>query len=302
MTFAIPLLRAASFAIGLLAGSAAAHEGHDHGDQAKALLSAAAAAAPGVDVGPVRTRGRAAEGRAGHLSRPVRDQCTRSSGRAVTVETPAGPVARHLQGWRLSSPGAVGEARIARSDLHGQPAGRRRDSDRHARASPGATTARRRVAGALLAGLRAGIQDTLAPAAPAGRAGGVCRRPVRGKTRLPRGSKVLLVVAGSHRSLLPAWLDRDAHEGDDHEAEQAAARPTSETGAASRRRHAVRAQARAAHPGHPHGGRAGVDPSQEPRAAGPHHPRSQRQRLRAGLGQRPAVAAGRRLSQARHAP
>ena len=40
MTFPIPLLRAVTLAIALLAGSAAAHEGHDHGGQADAFPKA----------------------------------------------------------------------------------------------------------------------------------------------------------------------------------------------------------------------------------------------------------------------
>ena len=106
---------------------------------------------------------------------------------------------------------------------------------------------------------------------------------------------MILILAGMLVMFIGAAR---AHDGEDHgapaDSDSGGARP----GAAAARRRRVRAQEHAAHSRHPHRpdriGRA----SHRARIAGPHHSRSERQRICPVVGRRPTFAAAGRFSAA----
>src|SRR5688500_7609763 len=96
MTFPIPLLRAVTLAIALLAGSAAAHEGHDHGDQAEAFPKAGSTPRLESISGPFELVALLQKGELViYLDRFESNEPV--VGATVTVETPAGSVAANAK-------------------------------------------------------------------------------------------------------------------------------------------------------------------------------------------------------------
>jgi len=107
MTSAIPLLRAAILAILPSLSGAVAHEGHDHGDVPKPLLSAAAKPRVEAASGPFELVGVLREGELVIYVDRV-DSNAPVPGAAVSVETPDGPVAAAARDdtYRLPAPWA----------------------------------------------------------------------------------------------------------------------------------------------------------------------------------------------------
>lgn len=107
MTFILPLLRTALFALLLTGGGALAHEGHDHGDKASAGPSAGSLPRLEAHSGAFEL---VALLRDGELVIYVDQYATNTPvGDAdVTVETPAGPAAAQAKGgvYRLAAPWA----------------------------------------------------------------------------------------------------------------------------------------------------------------------------------------------------
>ena len=104
MTFPIPLLRAVTLAIALLAGSAAAHEGHDHGGQADAFPKAGSTPRLESTSGPFELVALLQKGELViYLDRFESNDPV--VGATVTVETPAGSVAANAKegAYRLSA-------------------------------------------------------------------------------------------------------------------------------------------------------------------------------------------------------
>ena len=117
MTFPIPLLRAVTLAIALLAGSAAAHEGHDHGGQADAFPKAGSPPAR-IHLGPFELVALLQKGELViYLDRFESNDPV--VGRPLPSKTPAGSVAANAKegAYRLSAIWATD--RITRPHLHG---------------------------------------------------------------------------------------------------------------------------------------------------------------------------------------
>jgi hypothetical protein len=284
MMLSLCCVRVAVLATLLTAGSAVAHEGHDHADESKAGLQVADTPRLEATSGPFEL---VALVQQGDLVIYLDEFETNTSitNASMVVETPVGPVtAEAKEGiYRLAAPWAKAGSHSLIFTVTA--------SDRTEILSGTLTVTPDTAQQNLGWSFRSPADPLpLLIAIVAFGAGVAATLWARRRKVLPFVVLGALLVAVSPDV---TW----AHEGHDHAADPTVLQPGS---AAFPGWHPLRAQARAANSCYPHRANAALHPRQDPGSARPHYSRSQCQRFRTGVGQRTAVSAGRRLPKARH--